>query len=305
MLLTDLKDEFIFDCQSRNLSDLTIQNYDKQLCHFINFLKQQYNIHSIEEVQSAHIKAFLKYYLDRQCKANYVNDNLKAIKVLCKYAFKEGYISDLISAPVKNVKVPRELIHTFSKDEIVRMIRFFKGNTYLELRDRVILMILFDTGIRVSELINMEQGQIRDTYFIIYGKGSKERVVPKNPLVSKWLMKYLGARETYFSCREHDEYVFLSKNGKKLTEEAIRKMMRNVAEKVGVNPNVRVSPHTARHSFAQQMLSNRIDLYSLSRLLGHESVKITERYLASISDSRILEEGKRASVLGNIYNLNH
>ena len=181
------------------------------------------------------------------------------------------------------------------------MLKYFNGSDYISIRNKMILMIFFDTGIRLSELTNMKLDQIQDSYFVIYGKGRKERVVPKNPAVGKFMYKYLSTREKYFAGRYCDEeLVFLSKNGKQLTNEAIRVFMREAAEAVGVNPKVRVSPHTCRHTFAHQQLKNGLDLYSLSRLLGHESVTVTQRYLESIEDAQILTSARKTSVIANL-----
>ena len=236
----------------------------------------------------------------RQCKPSYINDNLKAVKVLCSYAFRENYVDHLITANIKNVKEPKTLIHTFSTDEIKKMISYYQGNSYVDIRNKLILMILFDTGIRINELIEMKPDQIQDSYFIIYGKGRKERIVPKNPLVSKTLVKYRTAKKKYFQCRKAEDYVFLSKNGKRLNNQAIHKFMKDCAKAVNVRSAVRVSPHTCRHTFAQQQIKNGLDLYSLSRLLGHESVAITQRYLESIQDSQIIASAKKTSVLANL-----
>lgn len=305
MEIKGLIEEFLFDCQARNLAPLTVENYRKQLYHFEKFLRSKSGISDLAQVKPTHIKQFLNYYIQRDCKASYVNDNLKAVKVLCRYAYSEGYTEELLTEKIKNVKEPKVLIHPFRSDDITKMVRYYKGNSYIELRNRLILMILFDTGIRVSELINMQEDQIKESYFIIYGKGRKERVVPKNPMVSKYMVKYLQKREQYFACRDAEDYVFLSKNGKRLTEEAIRKMMKDVAKAVNVDPRIRISPHTCRHTFAHMQLKNGLDLYSLSRLLGHENVSITQRYLESIEDTQILDSARKTSVLGNIHKLNH
>ena len=113
-------------------------------------------------------------------------------------------------------------------------------------------------------------------------------------------MKYLEIRKSYFEYRAAKDYVFLSKNGKPLTEEAIAKFMKSAARDIGVNSTVRVSPHTCRHTFAHQQLKNGLDLYSLSRLLGHESVAITQRYLEAIQDTQILVAARKTGVLANI-----
>ena len=300
MQLETLVREFLFECEIREYTPRTVENYKKQLRHFTEFLKEHCSVETLEEVQAFHVKAFIKYYQMRQCKPSYINDNLKAVKVLCSYAFRENYVDHLITANIKNVKEPKTLIHTFSTDEIKKMISYYQGNSYVDIRNKLILMILFDTGIRINELIEMKPEQIQDSYFIIYGKGRKERIVPKNPLVSKTLVKYRTAKTKYFQCRKAEDHVFLSKNGKRLNNQAIHKFMKDCAKAVNVRAAVRVSPHTCRHTFAQQQIKNGLDLYSLSRLLGHESVAITQRYLESIQDSQIIASAKKTSVLANL-----
>ncbi len=285
MFLTELIREFVFDCKVRELSDLTVHNYEKQLQKFRHFVRENFQITQFEELKPIHVKEYIASLQERGCKPAYINDLLKAVKCLCSYAQREGYSEEVLTKRVKNVKQPKVLIHTFSTKEISLMIKYFNGSDYLSVRNKMILMIFFDTGIRLSELVNMELDQIQDTYFVIYGKGRKERVVPKNPAVGKFLYKYLSAREKYFAGRNYEEeLVFLSKTGKKMTNEGVRVFMREAANAVGVSSQVRVSPHTCRHTFAHQQLKNGLDLYSLSRLLGHESVAITQRYLESIKD---------------------
>ena len=301
MSLYELIHEFLFDCKVRELSDQTIINYDRQLHKFRSFVKENFQVIQFEDLKPIHVKQYVSSLQDRGCKPAYTNDMLKAVKCLCSYAQREGYSEDILTKKVKNVKEPKVLIHTFSSKEISLLIRYYNGNDYLSIRNRMILMVFFDTGIRVSELINMKLDQIQDTYFVIYGKGRKERVVPKNPMVGKYLYKYLNAREKYFMARNCEEdYVFLSKNGRRLTGEGISKFMKDAADAVGVNPKVRVSPHTCRHTFAHQQLKNGLDLYSLSRLLGHESVSITQRYLEAIEDTQILTSARKTSVLANL-----
>ncbi|MBR1457383.1 MAG: tyrosine-type recombinase/integrase [Oscillospiraceae bacterium] len=300
MQLESLVKEFLFECEIREYSEKTIENYRKQLRHFTDFLDEQFQICELEELNAPHVKLFIKHYQLRQCKPSYVNDNLKAVKVLCAYAYKEKYVDHLITENIKNVKEPKALIHPFSTEEIKKMIAFYHGSSYIEIRNKLILMILFDTGIRINELIEMREEQIQDSYFIIYGKGRKERIVPKNPLVSKTLIKYMTAKAKYFQCRRAEDYLFLSKNGKRLNGQAVNKFMKDCAKAVGVRSMVRVSPHTCRHTFAQQQIKNGLDLYSLSRLLGHESVAITQRYLESIQNSQIIANAKKTSVLSNL-----
>lgn len=300
MLLSELKREFIFDCQVREMSERTVQLYTRGLSYFLSFLEKECEVLSVEQLKPIHIKAYINFYQKKKRKPAYINDLLKVVKCMCAYAYREGYTPALITENVRNVKEPKVLIHTFSESEVMDIVQYWKGMDYLSIRNRVILMILFDTGIRISELTGMRISQVCDTYFVIHGKGNKERMVPRNPIVAKWLMKYIVVRNGYFQDEMIPDYIFLSKTGKQLTNEAIAKVLKRTAKAVGVNPLVRVSPHTCRHTFAQLQIKNGLDLYSLSRLLGHESVAITQRYLESIQVSEILTLAKRTSVLTNL-----
>lgn len=300
MSLEMLVKEFLIDCQARNLSPKSISNYQKQLGYFLRYLAEQHNVTTLEELKHTHLKLYILALQEKGNKSQYINDLIKPVKRLCSYALEEGYAEENVTKRVKNVKIEKTLIHTFSNDEIIKMIHYYDGNDYLSVRNRLILMILFDTGIRVTELVTLKKEQIRDGYFQIFGKGRKERVVPLSPLVLKHMLRYEAIKETYFFSRFPADYYFLSKNGKILTAEAVGKLMKVAARKIGVSANVRVSPHTCRHTFAQKQLQNGLDLYSLSRLLGHEKVAITQRYLESIQDSQILQAAKKTGVLANL-----
>ena len=171
--------EFLFDCRVRSLSEQTILNYKKQLGHFVRFLETECKVTNIEDLKPLHIKLFIRHYQERQCKPSYVNDNLKAVKTLCAYAQREGYVEELITKNIKNVKEPKVLIHTFSPAEISKMIKYYDGRNYTDVRNKMILMILFDTGIRVSELMNMKPDQMVQLDFIIPEEKKKEHISVK------------------------------------------------------------------------------------------------------------------------------
>ena len=149
-----LVQEFLFDCQARNLAPRTIHNYQKQLNYFLRYLKEAQGVEALEDLHPVHIKQFIVMLQGKKNKPSYINDLLKAVKCLCSYAFDEGYTTEHLTKKVKNVKEPKVLIHTFSDDEIVRMIQFYDGNDYLSIRNRLMLMMLFDTGLRTSEIID-------------------------------------------------------------------------------------------------------------------------------------------------------
>ena len=300
MLLTTIRDEFSFHCQSRKLSPRTIKNYTKQLDYLFRFLQEEKKTVHIEDVTSKDIKEFLVKMSKLGRSANYVNDLLKAYKVFFKYAFEEGYAEENLTKKVKNAKKPKVIIRTFTERELKKMSNFYQGHDYLTIRNKVIMMMLIDTGIRLSELTGLTEEQIKFDYIIIHGKGNKERVVPKSPLLSKWLIKYLAVRKSYFAYRVVPDNIFLSKNGKPLTNTMIDRIVKDAGKGCDVSSDIRVSAHTFRHTYAQFQLRAGLDLYSLSRLLGHENITITQTYLNGMRDKEIIRQAQNTSPLMNI-----
>ncbi|MCO7159533.1 tyrosine-type recombinase/integrase [Agathobaculum butyriciproducens] len=300
MLLTDAAKEFEFNCQCRKLSDKTIRNYGKLIGYLLDYLKEQHKVLCLEDVRPMYIKAYLMMLQERGAKPQYINDQLKAFKVLFRYLYEEGYTDSILTERIKNVKQPKTIIKTFTEQEVKKMTEYYSGHTFMEVRNRLMLMTFFDTGIRVSELIDLKLSQVKDEYILIHGKGDKERVVPKSPLLNKWMFKYLSTRENFFAYRRVPENVFLSRNGRPMTTEAIHRVIKIAGKAVGVSRDIRVSPHTCRHTFAQMQLKNGLDLYSLSRLMGHSSISITQRYLEGLRDFEVLNACKATGILMNL-----
>lgn len=301
MLLNECKQEFLYDCECRRLSKGTLRNYGSQIQYLIEYLQEK-GISQAEDVKAKDIRSFLKSKQEEGCKPAYINDLLKAHKCLFKYLYEENYISDNPAEKVKNVRQPKVIINAFTEQEIKRMLSYYSGQDYLSIRNKTIMALLFDTGARCNEMITMEENDVAFDYILIkHGKGGKERVVPKSPYLGKQLMKYIRVKEGYFA-QKAIKYnnLFLSKTGKPLTGEAIAQMLKLVAKEVGVDSSVRVSPHTCRHTFAQIQLKNGLDLYSLSRLMGHENIAITQRYLQGIKDKDIIVKSNKTSPLMNL-----
>lgn len=292
--------EFGFDCKARKLSDKSISNYQKQLRYLLRYLDAEFQVNQVEEVRSFHIKQFLVDMADKGRKPQYINDLLKVFKTFFNYMKKEGYIKERPTASIHNMKQPKVKIITFSEDEIRKMLHYYQGRNFLNIRNRTMIALFFDTGMRLTEVMTLRPEQIREDSIIVHGKGNKERLVPVSAYLAKALMQYQMVREAYFEAKLPERYLFVSKNGRKLTQEAITKVLKKAAMDVGVNCNVRVSPHTCRHTFAHLQLKNGLDLYSLSRLMGHESVAITQRYLEGIKDDQVLRKAQKSGVLQNL-----
>ena len=293
--------EFGFDCKIRKLSPKTIENYQKQLTYLQRYLADEHNTTLIEAVRSIHIKQFLAMMDEKGRKPQYINDLLKVFKTFFNYCEKEGHIKTSPAASIRNMKQPKVVIMTFSENEIRGLLNHFSGRDFISMRNKTIIALLFDTGMRLAEVINLRSEQIHDEYILVHGKGNKERLVPVSPFLAKQLLRYRTVRDSYFEDKRFPEgFVFVSNRGKQLTPEVIGMFLKQAAKEVGVNPQVRVSPHTCRHTFAHLQLKNGLDLYSLSRLMGHENVAITQRYLAGLQNTEIVKAAQKTGVLFNL-----
>ena len=297
MFLQDVIKEFIFEIKLRNYSERTIKGYKNNILKFARYMKNEFEIVEIEEISHVHIKSYLNFLKGNGLTEVYINTILKNLRSFYKYCFTEGYCLN-VALKVGWLRERKTIIKTFSDDEIRKMMDVYNYSSYIHARNKCIMAILIDTGIRNFELCQLKITDIRETVIYIMGKGKKERVVPISPYLKKIMIKYEGIREGYLknNILHYDNY-FLSYRNKPLTTEAVERIVRLCGEKANVN---RCSPHTCKHYFAQAQLRNGLDVYSLSRLLGHENVTITKRYLQGLKDKEVLELGMKSSPLMNL-----
>lgn len=300
MFLQDVIKEFIFEIKLRNYSERTIKGYKNNILKFARYMKNEFEIVEIEEISHVHIKSYLNFLKGNGLTEVYINTILKNLRSFYKYCFTEGYCLN-VALKVGWLRERKTIIKTFSDDEIRKMMDVYNYSSYIHARNKCIMAILIDTGIRNFELCQLKITDIRETVIYIMGKGKKERVVPISPYLKKIMIKYERIREGYLknNILHYDNY-FLSYRNKPLTTEAVERIVRLCGEKANVNKNIRCSPHTCRHYFAQAQLRNGLDVYSLSRLLGHENVTITKRYLQGLKDKEVLELGMKSSPLMNL-----
>lgn len=300
LILQDVIKEFIFEIKLRNYSERTIKGYKNNILKFARYMENEFEIVEIEDITHIHIKSYLNFLKENGLTEVYINTILKNLRSFYKYCFTEGYCLN-IALKVGWLRERKIIIKTFSDNEIRKMMDVYNYSSYIHARNKCIMAILIDTGIRNFELCQLKITDIRETVIYIMGKGKKERVVPISPYLKKIMIKYERIREGYLknNILHYDNY-FLSYRNKPLTTEAVERIVRLCGEKANVNKNIRCSPHTCKHYFAQAQLRNGLDVYSLSRLLGHENVTITKRYLQGLKDKEVLELGMKSSPLMNL-----
>jgi integrase/recombinase XerD len=301
MLLKDVLKEFLFDCEIRKMSSRTIKSYKNNNQRFFNFIEGEFGVTELEEVSHLHIKQYFKFLISKGLTELYVNSILKCLRAFFVYSVSEDYLLKSPCLKVSWQREPKTIISTFTDDEVSNMVKAFNYSDYLNARNKCIIAFLVDTGARNNETCQLKTLDIKENFITIFGKGKKERVVPISPILKKVMMKYERFKECYFKDKniKHNNY-FLSNTGLPLTIEAVERVVRMAGETAKVREDIRCSPHTIRHYFAQAQLRNGLDVYSLSRLLGHENISITKRYLQGLQDESILEMSVKTSPLMNL-----
>ena len=289
--------EFIIECEIRKYSQRTVVTYRNNLGIFQRFCESEANAEKVNDITPLVIKQFTQQLIKNGRKGTYINNHLKIIKSFLQYCYDESYTEFNPRKNFKWCKEEKPVIKAFTEKDVRNIMARCKGNDYLSIRDAAMLTLLFETGIRCLELCSIKPSDIHDDFIVINGKNHKQRVVPVTPILKKALMRYDRAKESYFAYKSVENYYFLSFSGRMLTNSAIRQMIKAKGEGI---TDVRVSPHTCRHLFTQQQLKMGTDLYSISRLLGHENIRITQTYLNSLRDEDIIRIAKQNSVLMNL-----
>ena len=301
MLLKAVLNEFLYECKIKNLSPRTIKSYQNSNNLMIQWLIDNQNIADIEQVKPTDLKAYIFYKFDNNAKETYINGIIKNMRAFFKYAVENEYIANNPVLKIKWAKESKPLIKTFTNEQAVQLSNAFSNANYLESRNKTIIIMLLETGIRNNELCILKDISISDSVLTIFGKGNKERQVGISPILQKQLITYNRIKKAYFSDKTiHHDALFLSRTGRKCTVETIENIMNEAGKRIGIDDNIRCSPHTCRHFYAQTMVKNGIDIYSLSRLLGHGNISKTQRYLESMLDKDIVERSMKTSPLMNI-----
>ena len=302
MLLQDVLKEFLFDCKMRKLSERTLKGYKNNNLSLLRYLENEFNIVELGDVHYKLIQQYINYLITKHLKESYINGLIKCFRAFFRYCYDEEYIKINPMDKIKCQKQPITLIETFLDSEVVNMVNYYDGKRFLDIRNRMIMIFLFDSGIRNSELCQIKMSDIRNTHINIIGKGNKQRYVPITPTMNKVLIKYMRVREGYIKDKfaYEKDYLFLSQKGKKLTIETVERIVLDAGVHVGVRDSIRISPHTCRHYYAQTQLKNGCDIYTLSKLLGHSNINITKIYLQSMREDDYLEIAIRTSPLSNI-----
>lgn len=260
------------------LSANTRQAYERDLRLFCKTLGFK-NRDALVNVSREQITGYMTQLKEKGLAAATIARKLAAIKAFYRFMTAEGYMdanpAEVVEAGTKGIKLPRVL----SEDEVVRLLNQPDITTAEGFRDRTMLEVLYATGMRVSELINLtlERVDLNMKYIIAFGKGSKERIVPLGSVAAEFLQQYLEkVRPKLTHAGRNTNIVFLAFGGHELTRQRFWQIIRAYGRKAKINKAL--TPHILRHSFATHLLDNGADLRSVQELLGHSDISTTQIY---------------------------
>lgn len=263
----------------KKYSENTINTYQNSLNHYINFFKNK----DIETIKESDLDNYRKYLYNLNLDSSSICNNISALKSFYKYLM---LFKGLKNNPLSDMELPKRkkvLPKTLTIDEVDKLLDI-DIKDYYDYRNKAMLELMYSSGLRVSELVNLKSHDIDfdNAAVRVFGKGSKERVLPISDYALEAIKLYIVNARIWLSKGKTSEYLFLNNHGDNMTRQAFFKILKKLAFEKGIKASF--SPHTLRHSFATHLLERGADLRSIQELLGHSSISTTQIYTYLSSD---------------------
>lgn len=278
----------------RKLSKNTILSYQDNLNRFEVFLQGK----SIRDIKTRDVEDYLKFNntMAEKSRAHY----LTVLRNFYQFLVYEDLITHNPCETIKMPKVTKKLPNYLTKEEIDKLLSFPLNNAF-DYRNKAMLELLYATGIRVSELVNLKLNNVHleEDLIRVLGKGSKERLSPISSVCEKYLRIYIEEYRNTLLKKKNSEYLFINNFGNPITRQGFFKNLKKIAKEQGIEKEI--SPHTLRHSYATHLLANGADLRIIQELLGHNDISTTEIYTHVINEKvkSDYEKHPRAKKEGN------
>jgi integrase/recombinase XerD len=261
----------------KGLSKNTIEAYSHGLSRFLNHLREK-GVQEIRDVGKFDVRGFLLALKKENLSAKTIVRNLVAIRTFFRFLVQEGILETNPVEDLESPKVAKTLPEILTLKEIEQLLEQPNLQTPLGMRDRAMLEILYATGMRVSELTHLPTHQVNleGGYVLLYGKGSKERIVPLGSEAIKWVTLYLKESRGILAKGKESPSLFINRSGKGMSRQRFWKNLKDYGQKAGLRK--RITPHLLRHSFASHLLEGGADLRSVQMMLGHADISSTQIY---------------------------
>ena len=260
----------------KKYSELTINGYLKDLDLFLEFINEN-NIKKYIEIEYSDIRLYINYLYELKYNNKTISRHISSLRSFFKYLKNNNLIKNNPMILISNPKLEKKLPKYLNFNDIEKLLNAFDNNNYIGVRNSLILEMLYSTGIRVSEIINIKLNDISmiDKTIKITGKGNKQRMVYFGSRCYDLIREYLKTSYNKLNIN-NIEYLLLSKTGKKISDREVRTIVDDAAKIANIE--MKISPHVLRHTFATHMLNEGADLRSVQELLGHENLSTTQIY---------------------------
>jgi integrase/recombinase XerD len=269
----------------KGLSKNTIKSYESDLKEFFAWC---HNIHKKlpSKLNSSSINIYLGHLFNKNIKSSSVNRKLSTLKAFYIFLYKQKLILKIPTEDIETPKIQKKLPSTLSENEVEKLLKAPKDKNIIELRDKAMLEMLYATGMRISELVNLKEVNVDKNRQVVkvLGKGSKERLIPFGDEALDSLQKYLHKRNS------RNIYIFLNNRDNKLSRVGFWQRVKIYLKRVHLKSDI--TPHTLRHAFATHLLNRGADLRSVQLLLGHSDLSTTQIY-THIAKQRLSEMHKK------------
>ena len=255
----------------------TIRSYKNDLNQFITYLEENEGIKDFKDVEIITFRSFIAYLnSDIKITKRSINRKLSAIRSFFEYLVKNNKLEENKAIYINMPKFENKLPSFLLKEDMEKVRLVINTNNILGLRDRAIIEILYSSGIRSSELLDLSENMInmQDRELRVIGKGNKERITFFSKTAKKYLTEYIEAKKskTYYD----KNIVFANSKGGKLTTRSLRRLIEDYNKRSGITKEL--TPHVFRHTFATQLLNSGVDIRYVQELLGHTSIATTQFY---------------------------
>jgi integrase/recombinase XerD len=283
---SNLRSFFDYLYIEKGLSQNTVQAYETDILSFLNWLTKTPNINYLN-LKEDNINKYIAYLFKSKLKSSSVNRKISSLKSLYLYLIKKNILKN---SPINEIIIPKKekyLPSSMSEDEVDRLLKSPDPSNKTEKRDKAMIEMLYATGMRISELVNLKLTDVdmQRSVAKVFGKGKKERLIPFGEAALEALSDYVSDRD-----KSASKEIFLSNRGKKLSRVAFWQRIKIYLLRENLKNSI--SPHTLRHAFATHLLNRGADLRSVQLLLGHSDLSTTQIY-THIAKQRLSEVLKK------------
>jgi integrase/recombinase XerD len=322
MKMTDFEfqlENFMLYCSSKNLSKKTMKAYEQTLKLFGSYMQEKFAVEEVEKVQTGHIRQYIKYLRERgkytttsnqksieinkpHNRKDYkkeisdatINNYIRNIKVFFNWLYEENEIRKNPVEKIQKIKTERKMKETISEEEFKALLRSFDTTKLHGYRNQIIAKLLLDTGMRIGECLTLtiENIDIKNKVILVENtKGKNQRYVYFSIRMGDSLRRWLQYKDRYIET----EFLFPTNKGTQLTINAYETQLKKAGEKIGI----KIHPHQLRNNFAKYYLLNGGDFFTLSKILGHSSVSVTEQAYMDLTTEEINKKYQKHSPLNN------